>query len=179
MSTLDWDYEALARQVQTGLDRIGVSFFRRHGARIREDTIDFHGYEHVELEVAHAGHRLHLRHYGPARGPEAQEVTGAPLQTEEFHSAFDDRPASEVPVATLAQWLALLPVGEAPPERAAPRVDPANPFLGGAPASRPAPAANPFLAERTPTAPLANPFAPQPGQDRRKQALDWLRGEDE
>jgi hypothetical protein len=181
MSGLDWDYEDLARQAQMGLDRVGVSFFRRHGARVREDSVDFHGYEHVDLEVRHDGHRLHVRHYGPGRGPEGSLVTGAPLQTEEFVSTFDDRPTAEVPVEWLAQWLAGLPVGEVAPERAARAVDPDNPFAATPrePRAAPPPAQNPFLSERSASEALPNPFAPSPGTDRRQQALDWLRGDDE
>ena len=177
MSLLDWDCEEVARRVQTGLDRLSVSFFRRHGARIRRDDLDFHGFEHVELEVAHGGHRLHVRQYAPPRGLDAKPTTGAPLAVEEFTSTFDDRPAAEVPLDVLAGWLATLPVGEAPPERARPAADPANPFAAPTrPASAPMP--NPFASER-PSAPGANPFAPPSADERRHRALEWLRDDDE
>ena len=47
MGLLEWDYDELAERVQTGLDRLSVSFFRGHGGRLRRDELDFHGYEHV------------------------------------------------------------------------------------------------------------------------------------
>src|SRR5215210_1102563 len=127
MSLLDWDYDDLARQAQEGLDRLSVSFFRRHGARMRRDVLDFHGYELVEFEVAYAGHRLRVRQYTRARG--LDEAPRAGLEAgEEFESAFDDRPAGDVPRTRLAQWLASLPAGEAVTEREQPAAEAANPF---------------------------------------------------
>ena len=179
MSLLDWDYHDLARQVQRGLDRLSVSFFRRHGARVRRDELDFHGYDHVEFELAHDGHHLRVRQYTLARGLDEVEAPKGHRPAEEFESLFDDRSAAEVPVAYLAHWRASLPAGGAPAEaqRAAP--DAANPFGTPAkPAARAptAPAANPFASER-PSAPAANPFAPPSADERRQDALDWLRGD--
>ncbi len=181
MSLLDWDYEDLARQVQGGLDRLSVSFFRRHGARVRRDELDFHGYEHVELEVAHGGHRLRVRQYTRARGLDESAAPSGPRPAEEFESVFDDRPAAEVSVARLAAWLASLPAGEAPSVAERPQADAANPF--GTPTGRrasrpPAPAApNPFVGER-PSGPATNPFAPPAADERRQRALDWLSGDE-
>jgi hypothetical protein len=183
MSLLDWDYEEIAHRVQRGLDRLSVSFFRRHGARILRDTVDFHGYEHLELEVAHGGHRLHIRQYAPARGLDGTPAAASPAVAEEFTSTFDGRPAAEVPVKELARWLATLPVGEAPPEPATTAPDPHNPFAAARDlperAAEPPlpPERNPFLRER-PRQPTPNPFAPPAPEERRRRALDWLRGED-
>lgn len=179
MSLLDWDYNELARRIQSGLDRATVSFLRGHRARIRRDEVDFHGYEHIELEVAHGGHRLHVRQYARARG--LDEVAGAgAVPVEQFSSTFDGRPAAQVPVATLARWLATLPEGAAPAQTEAGALDPTNPFVAEAP-PRPeptsAPAANPFLAERA-SQPAVNPFAPPSPEERRRRALDWLRGDE-
>jgi hypothetical protein len=185
MSLLDWDYDEVARRAQTGLDRLSVSFFRGHHARMRRDELDFHGFEHVELEVSHDGHRLHVRQYGRARGQDEVLAAGEAVPLEEFESTFDNRPAAEVPVAELARWLATLPVGEAPREAARPAADPANPFAPSPDAPRPrrpeppTPAANPFLAERPSASPTSNPFAPPAPEERRERALDWLRGDDD
>ena len=181
MSLLDWDYEDLARRTQSGLDRLSVSFFRRHGARVRRDELDFHGYDHVDLEVTHDGHRLHVRQYAPARGLDEAPARSGALPAEEFESTFDGRPAAEVPVEQLARWLASLPAGEAPPEPQRAAADPTNPFAS-APRPRPAPpppapAHNPFLTER-PSSPAANPFAPPSADERRQRALDWLRDDE-
>ncbi len=180
MSLLDWDYEDLARQVQKGLDRLSVSFFRRHGARVRRDELDFHGYEHVEFEVAHAGHQLRVRQYTRARGLDESAAPSGPRPAEEFESTFDGRPAARVPVAELARWLASLPAGEASPETSRSAPDAANPFAAEvkprAPRAPSAPAANPFAADR-PTGPATNPFAPPSADERRQRALDWLSGE--
>jgi hypothetical protein len=181
MSLLDWDYDDLARQVQGGLDRLSVSFFRRHGARVRRDELDFHGYDHVEFELAHDGHRLCVRQYTRARGLDETPAPSGPRPAEEFESQFDDRPAAEVPVERLARWLASLPLGEAPPETDRPAADAANPFAAPARRSAPraptAPAPNPFASER-PSGPAANPFAPPAADERRQHALDWLRGDE-
>src|SRR5690242_5165388 len=113
MSLLDWDYEELAERVQTGLDRLSVGFFRAHGARIRRDDEDFHGYEHVELEVSHGGHRLYVKQYGRARRLDEGPPAPGAVPLEEFASTFDERPAGEVARPELARWLAALPAGEA------------------------------------------------------------------
>jgi hypothetical protein len=183
MSLLDWDYDELARRVQTGLDRLSVSFFRGHGARLRRDELDFHGFEHVELEINHDGHWLRVRQYGRARGQD-EMAAGEAVPLEEFSSTFDDRPATEAARPELARWLATLPAGEAPREAAPPAADLANPFAPPAearPRARPepaAPAANPFLAERRSEPPPRNPFAPPAADERRDRALDWLRGDE-
>jgi len=181
MSLLDWDYDEIAYRVQTGLDRLTVSFFRHHGARVRHDAVDFHGYEHVELEVAHGGHRLHVRQYARARSLDETPIgRSEPYPTEEFSSTFDDQPASAVPIGRLRAWLASLPAGEAVPA-AEPPPDPTNPF---APPPRrrskspAAPTPNPFLAERPPPTSPENPFAPPSAEEKRRRALDWLQGDD-
>jgi hypothetical protein len=180
MSLFDWDYDDLARQVQRRLDRLSVSFFRRHGARLRRDELDFHGYDHVEFEIAHDGHRLHVRQYTRAESLDETSVASGPRPAEEFESTFDGRPAADVPADRLAAWLASLPAGEAPAEMARPPTDAANPFAVPATpqASRPpsAPAANPFASGRS-SEPAANPFAPPPADERRQRALDWLGGD--
>jgi hypothetical protein len=181
MSLLDWDYDDLARQVQHGLDRLSVSFFRRHGAHVRRDELDFHGYDHVDFEVAHAGHRLRVRQYTRARGLDESAAPSGPRPAEEFESTFDDRPAASVPVEQLARWLASLPAGEASPAVDRPAADAANPFAAPArpraPRAPGPPASNPFATER-PSGPAANPFAPPPADERRQRALDWLGGDE-
>jgi hypothetical protein len=180
MGLLDWDYDDLARQVQGGLDRLSVSFFRRHGARVRRDELDFHGYDHVELEVTHDGHHLRVRQYTRAHGLADTAAPADPRPAEEFESLFDDRPAAEVAVARLARWLASLPAGEAPAEAQRPAADAANPFgvpQRPAPRAPATPAANPFAGER-PSGPAGNPFAPPGAEERRQHALDWLRGDE-
>ncbi|HEY7068197.1 MAG TPA: hypothetical protein VII06_42505 [Chloroflexota bacterium] len=179
MSLLNWDYDDLARQVQHGLDRLSVSFFRRHGARVRRDELDFHGYDHVEFEVAHDGHRLAVRQYTLARGPDERAAPTGPRPAEEFESTFDGRPAAQLPAGRLARWLASLPAGEAAPEAARPAADAGNPFAAPArPAAPPptAPAHNPFRTERA-DAPAANPFTTHSTDERRQEALDWLSGD--
>lgn len=181
MSLFDWDYDDLARQVQGGLDRLSVSFFRRHGARLRRDELDFHGYDYVEFEVAHDGHRLRVRQYTRAENFAETAAPSGPRPAEEFEATFDDRLAAEVPVERLAAWLATLPAGEAPPAAPRPAADAANPFA--APSTRPAPRApsapapNPFAGERAGES-AANPFAPPSADERRQRALDWLGGDE-
>ncbi len=183
MSLLEWDYDEIARRVQTGLDPIGVSFFRRHGARMRRDALDFHGFEHVDLEVAYDGHCLVVTQYARARG--LDEIDGSErVPVEEFTSTFDARPTADVPTAELAAWLASLPVGEAVGTAERPLADPTNPFAPP-PGTReprrqspPTPAANPFLPERSSPPTSSNPFAPPSGDERRERARDWLRGDD-
>ena len=184
MSLFEWDYDELAARAQRGLDRLSVSFFRSHGARIRQDALDFHGHEHVELEVAHGGHRLQVRQYGPPQGPERAAVDDAARGLVEFVSTFDGRPTTDVVPGELARWLAELPPGEAPAEPKAAQADPANPFLAerGArdaePGAATLPATNPFLGERPRGAPTNNPFAPPAGDERRQRALEWLSDDD-
>src|ERR671932_196937 len=78
MSLLDWDYDDLARQVQGGLDLLSVSFFRRHGARVRRDELDFHGYDHVEFELAHDGHRQRAAEWAGGQSVRAARRRRAP-----------------------------------------------------------------------------------------------------
>jgi hypothetical protein len=181
MSLLNWDHDEIAYRVQTGLDRLSVSFFRRHGARVRRDELDFHGFEHVDLEVTHAGHRLQVRQY--ARAGEAAATLGPrePFPTEEFVSTFDDGPAGAVPASQLAAWLASLPVGEAAGPADAPAPDPTNPFVPAARAGSGSVARenNPFLGERPRAPDVANPFAPTAADEQRQRALEWLRRDDE
>jgi hypothetical protein len=177
MGLLDWDYDELALRLQTGLDRLTVSFLRGHRARVRRDAVDFHGFEHIELELTHDGHRLYVRQYGPALDREPPPVA-LDTPAREFVSTFDDRPTSAVPRAELARWLASLPAGEAPPERPRPEAARDNPFASAPPRrEEPAPTRNPFLAER-PSAPERNPFAPPPAEERRREALRWLQADD-
>src|SRR4051794_35364618 len=181
MSLLNWDHDEIAYRVQTGLDRLSVSFFRRHGARVRRDEVDFHGYEHVDLEVAHAGHRLQVRQYARTGDTDAAVGLHEPFPTEEFESTFDDAPAQAVPAGQLAAWLASLPLGEAKGPANVPAADPTNPFappprVGSAgPLAR---ANNPFLGERPRAPDLANPFAPPAADEQRQQAVEWLRSDD-
>src|SRR5688572_2516531 len=129
MSFLDYDYDDLARQVQDGLERIGVSFLRSHGARIRRDLVDFHGFEQIDLEVSAGGHTLVVHQVGRPRGfDHSTAAVSADAPDEEFASSFDGAPAVNTPADEIARWLASLPVGEAPPERPRARADAANPF---------------------------------------------------
>lgn len=174
MSLLDWDFDDLARRLQSGLDRLTVSFLRGHHAKIQQDTVDFHGQEHIELVLEHDGHRLELRQFGPLE-ESAPDPSGT-AATREFRSLFDGRPARDVPLPTLAAWLSSLPAGVAQAERLAAPPPPDNPF---APAPR-APAAplagNPFQSSGAP-ATIPNPFAQPAGDERRQRALDWLQGD--
>lgn len=181
MSLLDYDYEDLARQVQTGLERVAINFLKRRGARVRKDVLDFHGFEQVDLEVRHGGHTLRVRQVGRPRGPGYEPAEAPPPGLEEiFESTFDGRPASAVPVQELARWLRSLPVGEAEPEplREAPPID--NPFASPDLQRRQKatePAVNPFLAERAKSSD-PNPFAPPRRNGEREELLRRLRGED-
>ena len=182
MSFFDYDYDDLATQVQQGLERLAVNFLRSHGARISRDLVDFHGYEQIELELSHAGHTLKVHQVGPPRGPgiaPAEAPAGA--LAEEFESTFDGWPAANVPPEDLARWLAGLPLGEAPPERAGGARDPKNPFLADRPAAAPrsaeVPAFNPFLADRADTV-GSNPFLDSERECKRREMLRRLKGEE-
>lgn len=175
MGLFDYDYEELAQRAQSRLDRLTVDFLRGHGARVRLDEVDFHGDEHIELELSHGGHRLSVRQHGPATGLDPSSAL--PLGV--FESAFDGRPTARVPLHTIAEWLKGLPAGEAPAERRAKRFDADNPFaarLGGA-RSDDAPPANPFLPPAQ-QRDEPNPFGSSDAEARRKKALDWLGGDD-
>ncbi|HEY8477333.1 MAG TPA: hypothetical protein VIN09_10760 [Chloroflexota bacterium] len=177
MGLLDYDYDELARRLQTGLDRITVSFLRKHRARVLRDIVDFHGNELVELEVVHEGHRLHVRQTARQREGSSSTASVEGLVLEDFESTFDGRPTREVPVERLARWLASLPPGEAPEEPTASR---------RATSELDAPR-EPDLLRQNPFAPSSaagerpNPFAvDEEEKKRRKKALEaWLRGEDD
>lgn len=179
MDLFSYDHAEIAQRIQHRLDRLAVTFLRRHGARIHRDDLDFHGFEHIDLEVEHEGHRLVIRQAGPAAGLGEAEDGPADIEVIVFESTFDDQPAAQVPLNKLESWLAQLPRGEAASEQEALQVDPDNPF-GAEPSPAPQdPGANPFLAERSePSA--DNPFAPDPEAERKRRALlNWLADDDD
>lgn len=183
MTFLDYDYDDLARQVQDGLERIGVSFLRSHGARIRRDLVDFHGFEQIDLELSSGGHTLVVHQVGRPRGFDHSTVAvsaGAP--DEEFDSTFDGSPAVNTPADEIARWLACLPAGEAPPERTRVRADAANPFAAERQeptlCPEPEPLFNPFLGERSGSGGGLNPFADADRARKRDETLRRLRDED-
>lgn len=183
MSFLEYDYDDLARQVQSGLERLGISFLRAHGARMLRDVVDFHGYERVDLALSHGGHSLTIHQVGRPRGFEAEaDDRSGPVIDEEFESTFDGRPAERTPRQELARWLASLPAGEAPREKAPPIADRSNPFAAERrqPTARleAEPSFNPLLADRGGPG-GDNPFA-DPERDRKRQELlRRLRGDEE
>jgi hypothetical protein len=183
VSFLDYDFDDLARQVQYGLERLGINFLRSHRARVRRDLIDFHGYEQVDLELSHAGHTLRIHQAGRPRGFEDLPTTVEVDDTkEEFESTFDGSPAINTPPEIIAGWLASLPLGEAPPERKRANLEPTNPFAAerrpALPRLEPEPTFNPFVSGSA-EPPGPNPFA-DPDRDRKRQEmLRRLRGEDE
>ena len=182
MSFLEYDYEDLARQVQTRLDRLGVSFLRAHGARMKLDVVDFHGWERIDLELSHADHTLVVHQVGRPRGFEADPAEPpGPSTEEEFESTFDGWPAGNVPREELARWLARLPPGEAPPEKKTAPADPSNPFATERPRPVPSlasePSFNPFLSDRRQTND-ANPFADPDRERKRQEMLRRLKGDD-
>ncbi|MCC7106727.1 MAG: hypothetical protein IT307_16445 [Chloroflexi bacterium] len=175
MSLFDYDYDELARRVQSRLDRLTVDYLKSRGARIKRDVLDFHGDEHIELEVDHGGHRLSVRQLGPATG--LDPANAPPLEV--FDSTFDSQPAAKTSAAMLARWLAELPVGEAAPERKTSTVDADNPFAGGPVPDAPRdPGFNPFLRPRQ-EAGGKNPFQSGDAGERKKRALEWLGGDDD
>ena len=129
MDLFTYDHEELARRIQTGLDRMTMNYLRAHGARVVRDDLDFHGFEHIELELTSDGHHLIVRQAGKPKdsSPDAPPDVADAVST--FESTFDAQPASTISAGIIAQWLALLPEGEHKQERAKPQVDPANPFL--------------------------------------------------
>ena len=173
MDLFDYDYEELARRVQSRLDRLTVDYLRAHGARIRKDVLDFHDREHIDLEVAHGPHLLKVRQIGPSTG---LDPTSAP-PLEIFESTVDGAPARQAPLEALSEWLASLPKGtaEAEPARDEPARD--NPFLAERPTERkPQPAskqANPFLSDSRPRE-ESNPFTDPDADERRRKARQWL-----
>ena len=176
MGLLDYDYDELAERVQHGLDRLTANFLTAHRARVRLDQVDFHGREHLDLELEYAGHRLRVRQMGRADEPGA---AGVP-EPEEFESLFDGRPSREWAREELAAWLRGLPAGAATPTGEARPVDPHNPFLAEARPRAERPLENPLLGERPASgAKRPNPLA---GEDdeaerRKRRALEWLSGD--
>src|SRR6266508_4167255 len=128
MDLFSYDHAEIAQRIQQRLDRLSVNFLRRHGARIHRDDLDYHGHEHIDLEVEHEGHRLVIRQAGPAEGLGEPAEGPADLDVNVFESTFDDQPASQIPLNLLESWLAQLPVGEAARDREGAELDPDNPF---------------------------------------------------
>jgi hypothetical protein len=182
MSLFDYDYDDLARQIQGGLERLAVNFLRGHGARVRRDLVDFHGYEQVDLELTHDGHTLKVYQVGRPRGPGIAVPEVADHLEEAFESTFDGWPAADVPRETIARWLAALPAGEAPPELSRGPKDPTNPFAVDRPRSAPRaerePASNPFLTEQ-PRQAGSNPFLNTDREEKRREMLRRLKGDEE
>ena len=182
MKLFDYDYDDLAHQVQTGLERLGINFLRGHGARIHRDLVDFHGYEQVDLELAYDGHTLKIHQVGRPRGPGVIAPEAPPGALEEaFESTFDGWPASDVPHERIARWLASLPAGEAAPERPKAALDASNPFAAERPRPQPRteqPAVNPFLADQ-PKQGGPNPFLDTDRERKRCEMLRRLKGDDE
>lgn len=174
------DYDDLARQVQHGLERVGISFLRGHGARIRRDQVDFHGREYLDLELSHGPHNLKIHQVRSAPPPGSDLSVATPPPLEEFESSFDGWPAADGPDETIGAWLRSLPAGEAAPEPRSTHAEPGNPFAAGPrPERRPEPASefNPFRGERS--APSgSNPFADDERERRRRDALRRLKSED-
>ena len=179
MDLFSYDHAEIAQRIQQRLDRLSVNFLRRHGARIHRDDLDFHGHEHIDLEVEHEGHRLVIHQAGLAEGLGEPADGPADIEVNVFESTFDDRPASQIPLNMLESWLAQLPVGEAVPDQEAVEFDPENPFVAESSPTVEAREANPFMAERS-AAPSDNPFAPDPEAERKRRALlNWLSEDDE
>jgi hypothetical protein len=183
MGLFEYDYDDLAAQVQTGLERLAVSFLRGHGARVRKDLVDFHGNEQVELELSHEGQSLRIRQIKPASSAESGSQGASPGTLEEvFESTFNGYSSADVPREQIAHWLSTLPVGEAPPEVARPAVDKDNPFAAASSPSerRQAPddTVNPFLAERSARS-GPNPFVDAGRSQKREETLRRLRGGDD
>ena len=181
LSLFEYDHDDLARQVQTGLERLAVSFLRAHGARIRRDLLDFHGHEQIDLEVEHDGHKLVVHQVGRPRGPGVTLAEPTEALEEVFESTFDGRPASQLPADELARWLASLPVGEAPAEEEQAAEDAANPLAAERGSAKPrreqGASFNPFLADQ-PKQAAANPFAATDKERQRQEVLRRLKGED-
>jgi hypothetical protein len=99
---------------------------------------------------------------------------------EVFDSSFDGWPAVDIPRASIVEWLAGLPAGEARAEPGRVAADPDNPFATQPTApgkqAEARPSINPFLAERR-TGPAANPFLDTERDRRRDEALRRLKDE--
>jgi hypothetical protein len=174
----DYDYEEMAERLQSRVDRLTVNFLRHHGARVRRDDVDFHGFEHVDLELTHGGHTLVLRQSGHSEPAPSPVSTSVEVAIETFESLFDGQPASDVQRDLLAQWLALLPEGEARQEGERSSIDPSNPFLADQTDEGSEPIANPFLSDAPKRQDTTNPFAPRDGDKKKRAALDWLTSDD-
>ena len=179
MELFAYDHEELARRVQTGLDTMTINYLRAHGARMHRDDLDFHGFEHIDLEVRFDRHHLVVRQTGRLRDPAPGSDTAPEHDLSSFESTFDEQPASTVSIGLLAQWLALLPAGEHKEERSKPRVDASNPFLADVQERQKAEPLNPFLAGAKQASPEPNPFAPDDSDKKRRAAFDWLAGDEE
>jgi hypothetical protein len=182
VSLFDYDYDDLAQQLQHGLERIAVNFLRQHGARMMRDDVDFHGFEQVSLELAHAGHTLKVRQAGRPRGPGQVQTPVSKLGPgEEFESTFDGWPTEDVPPKDLAAWLRDLPVGEVAAESPKTQADPHNPFAVERRPKEPTfespPSFNPFLSERGGSS-GPNPFADSDRDRKRQEMLRRLKGEE-
>jgi hypothetical protein len=179
MDLFTYDHEELARRIQTGLDRMTVNYLRAHGARFVRDELDYHGFEHIDLELMSDGHRLTVRQTGRPKdsSPDAPPDVADAVST--FESTFDEQPASTVSAAMIAQWLALLPEGEYREERVKPQVDPANPFLSDIEERQQDEPVNPFLTKGSKVQPASNPFAPDDSDKKRRAAFEWLAGDEE
>jgi hypothetical protein len=184
VSLFEHDYDDLARQIQSGLERIAVNFLRTHGARVKQDLVDFHGTERVKLELSHGGHTLKVHQVGKPRGPGVSSTDETPGPVEEiFDSTFDGWPAVNTPAEEIASWLQGLPLGEAPADEAGPRPEVTNPFASEAVSSAPTlsdvePSLNPFLSEQA-RGPGPNPFADRDRDRKRQEILRRLRGEED
>ena len=108
MDLFTYDHEELARRIPTGLDRIAANYLRAHGAKVHRDDADFHGFEHLDLEVTFDNHHLVVRQTDQLRA-----VPGEPPKTDHdlnhFESTWIRHPAVRPSTALIAQWLALLP----------------------------------------------------------------------
>lgn len=183
MGLFDYDYDDLARQLQTGLDRLAVSFLRGHRARMRRDLVDFHGNDQVEIELTHDGQTLKVRQARRAPAGVSPSGTSAAEVGEVFESTFNGWPSSDAPREEIARWLESLPAGEAPSETVQPVKDEGNPFAAAA-SSSPRPqrgqdeSFNPFLTERSrPSG--SNPFLDTDRAGKRDELLRRLRGDDD
>jgi hypothetical protein len=179
MDLFSYDHEELARRIQTGLDRMTVNYLRAHGARIIRDELDFHGFEHIDLDVTFDGRHLVVRQTSRSAAAASTAPPRLADALSTFESTFDDQPASEVSTGLIAQWLALLPSGELKETRAKPQVDPGNPFLADKQERNQEEPVNPFLASGTKSARTPNPFAPDDSDQKRRAAFDWLAGDEE
>jgi hypothetical protein len=187
MDLFSYDHEELARRIQTGLDRMTVNYLRAHGARVHRDDMDFHGFEHVDLDVEFDNHHLVVRQTGRLREPmpDSPQAAGMPgvafspdNDLSSFESTFDGQPSSAAATELLAQWLALLPPGEHKEERRRPDVDASNPFLADVEEQRKHEPVNPFLSAKR-SGPEPNPFAPDDSDQKRRAAFNWLAGDEE